>query len=257
MQGFITHKIIFIHFIGRTMIKNRIIQCSLFLILGLSASSGLASESFPMDDQHRGVLWLKKYQIYPENRFGNSLYLNKQLIAFDPGHMILEVFDVDGTESMVYLYKDTKDNLAIGLYDDSKKKQAQIKRVDEEFYEFWEREKHIRKIFRIYKGRLTNVLTKSRTGTGITPSISHVAFYHIKASERVVDEDGKNKRIYSFRIHILKRSEPHPWSLRNLEVKDWYPFLKLSWLNEYTLQYPLSSGEIKTVDLREHLPQHF
>ena len=39
----------------------------------------ISLETFPRDNDHRGIVQINSYQIYPENRIGNGIYTNKKL----------------------------------------------------------------------------------------------------------------------------------------------------------------------------------
>ncbi|MGK5091701.1 hypothetical protein WDW89_06745 [Deltaproteobacteria bacterium TL4] len=206
-----------------------------------------------MDDKHRGVVWLDKYQIYPENRLGNTLYSDKKLLVSDPNQMILEIMDISGLEGLVYLYANQETQMGIGLYDATATQRVEIKRVDDEFYEIRDRNTGTQKIFRIYQGKLQSIFARSRTATQVTPAKRHVAFYHINSSKTVTNAEGIDQRIYSFRIHVLKRTESEPYTLPDT-VDDTLPYLKLSWVNVNTLRYILSNGEAHDLILNDRMP---
>ncbi|MBF0277901.1 MAG: hypothetical protein HQM13_08925 [SAR324 cluster bacterium] len=229
-----------------------------------------AVDTFPLDQDHRGLINLLEnnntgsqyckycsgtYQIFPENRMGNGLYFQKKLLVTFPNRVILDLYEIPDAESLVYLYEEDDQNLAIGLHDFSGEDRSKIKRVDDEFYEVWAFSIGIRSIFRIYQNRLERVASHLRTVTGVTPSRSHVAYYHIAKSE-IIEEDGKEVRIYEFSIHILKRSAALPRRL-NVKVQDKRSILKLSWVNENTLRYQLSDGTFRDIDAAALLPDYF
>ena len=230
----------------------------------------VAVEIFSRDQEHRGVVKLAEtqgtntrycqycrgeYQIFPEKRLGNALYFQNKLLVTFPNQQILDLFEIPDAQALVYLYADSQQKLAIGLYDFSEKKEAKIKSVDGEFYEVWVFALGIRTIFRIYQNRLERVASHLRSATGVTPAHSHVAFYHIAKSE-IVEQDGKKLRVYEFKIHILKRSEAQPRGL-SLKVQDTRSILKLSWLSEDTLRYELADGSQHDINLANLLPDYF
>ena len=214
-----------------------------------------AAETFLQDDDHRGVVHVGEYQIFPEKRWGNGLYLNNELLVTFPNRQILEVYEIPNAESLVYLYAEAQQKLAMGLYDLSQQEQARIKNVDDEFYEVWVFALGIRKIFRIYQNKIQSVAPHLRTATGVTPSHSHIAYYHITNSE-VIEVDGANQRVYDFRIHILKREAAEPQNL-NMIVRDSRSILKLSWVDARTLRYELSDGTLHEIDVAAQLPNYF
>jgi hypothetical protein len=72
-----------------------------------------AVESYLRDSTHRGVIDLSPYQIFPENRIGNGIYLEKRLLDSHSQRVILKIVNIKSTESHVYLFRDQ--NGALGL----------------------------------------------------------------------------------------------------------------------------------------------
>ncbi len=229
-----------------------------------------AVEIFPLDQEHHGVINLLEknntntnyckycsgtYQIFPEKRMGNALYLQSKLLVSFANRQILDLSEIRDAKSLVYLYADEEQKLAIGLYDFSAEQQTKIKRVDDEFYQVWNAPIYVRAIFRIYQNRLKRVDANLRTVTGVTPSRAHVAYYHITKSE-LVTENEKVVRVFDFRLHVLKRSAAKPRRL-DINVRDTQPILKLSWITPQTLRYYLADGTSQDVDAASLLPDYF
>lgn len=225
------------------------------MILGMGASVAWAQDTSQAPSYSTRIKQLGNYQIFPTERYGNALYLNRQLLASFGGRMILDLQEIPNGESLVYLYRDEEQNLALGLYDFSESKRARIKRVDDEFYEVWVFSLGIRAIFRIFDGKIERVASHLRTARGVTPSVEQVAFYHISASEVLEGENGKY-RVYDFRIHVLKRKQTKPLRL-SVTVRDSRSILNLSWPEATVLRYELMDGTIKDLSLSELLPDHF
>ena len=213
-----------------------------------------AAETFEQDSEHRGVLYLGDYQIFPENRLGNALYYKYKLLISEPDRQILKFYEIPETVSLVYLYADPQQALALDVYDLSTEKESKIKRVDNEFYEVWMPGN--RKIFRIYQNDLVGLTSHLRTATGLTPSHSHIAYYHIERSQVISPENEVEQRIYYFRIHVLKRSEIKPIKLHEV-VQDTQASLKLTWIDARTLGYRLSDGSSHEIDVASQLPDYF
>ncbi|MBF0238789.1 MAG: hypothetical protein HQM12_13870 [SAR324 cluster bacterium] len=231
----------------------------LVLCMGMPLfSSGiLAQEVFDLDEQHRGVIYQGNYQIYPENRMGNGLYQDMQMVVTDPQQIVLEFDEFAENRTLVYLYKDVQGRLNLGLHDMSQDQKTSIKRVDNQFYEIRDSAIGQRKIFRIFDGKLYSVLGKVRTATSVTPSANLIAFYHITSSENLQLEDGSTKQVFNFRIHIVKRNELEVHSIYNLPIQDASPRIDLDWVNDKTLSYTLSNGERHEILLDQMLPGLF
>ena len=232
--------------------------------------NAFAVEIFSLDQEQGGVVKLEEsqgntskyckycsgeYQIFPKKRLGNALYFQNKLLVTFPNRQILDLFEIPDAQSLVYLYADSQQKLAVGLHDFSEDKQAKIKRVDDEFYEMWVFALGIRTIFRIYQNHLERVASHLRSATGVTPSRFHVAYYHIAKSE-MVEQGGKEQRVYEFKIHILKRSAAQPRGLK-LKIRDNRSILKLSWVSEDTLRYELADGSTHDINIANLLPDYF
>ena len=94
------------------LLKDRILQLKVnifFVFTGLLLlllPQGIkAVETFSRDSEHRGIVDLAPYQIYPENRMGNGIYLDKNLLDSHPQRVILNITSIKNTKSYVYLYR--------------------------------------------------------------------------------------------------------------------------------------------------------
>ena len=73
------------------------------LLLLMLPQGVTAVETFSRDSEHRGIVDLSPYQIYPENRMGNAIYLDKKLLDSHPQRVILNITSIKDTKSYVYL----------------------------------------------------------------------------------------------------------------------------------------------------------
>ena len=64
-------------------------------------------------------------------------------------------------------------------------------------------------------------------------------------------------RVYTFRLHVIKRDLEGTVSLYNLPIQDANYLLKLVWENEYSVSYKLSNGKKYVIDLRKYAPTLF
>ena len=227
----------------------------LFILVVASASVGQpvqALESFPQDENHRGIIEVSDYQIYPEGRLGNAVYeLNKLMFSF-PDRVILDIMNIPASTSVVYLYEDTENNKALGLFDKSSDHPAKIKRVDEEFYEVWTPSRNMRKIFRIFQDQLVGVFFQVKSARGVTPARDHIAFYHI-TDVKTPENDGTETQVFVFKVHLLKRNASKVRTLP-VQVENTSPTLKLTWVEETTLRYTLENGTSNDIRIKDYLP---
>lgn len=167
---------------------NKLIKIFLFFptvvpIFTLANPAG-AVEIFSRDADHRGVIEFAPYQIYPENRIGNGIYLEKKLLDSHPQRVILNIVNIKDTDSHVYLYRGFKGVLGLDIVKNNTGEDVRFWQVDPEFYQYSNRTSGTRRVFRIFEDKIMPLLPNLRTGSGVTPSKTHVAFYHISNSKK-------------------------------------------------------------------------
>ena len=243
------------------MLKVKIFFVFTGLVLLFLPQVVKAGETFSRDSEHRGILDLRPYQIYPENRIGNGIYLDKKLLDTHPQRAILNITSIKNTKSYVYLFRDQNGVLGLGIVKNEADGDARFWKVDPEFYQYSNRNSGIQRVFRIYQEKVVPLLTDFRTGAGVATSSNHAILYHITESKDITRTNSSGQkitqRVYSFRLHLINRNFEKIQSLFNLQVQDVSYRLKLKWVNEYSVSYKLSNGKEETVDLRKHAPTFF
>ena len=221
----------------------------------------ISLETFPRDNEHRGIVQINSYQIYPENRIGNGIYINKTLLDSHPERMITSITDIKGTKSSVYLYNNLKGDQGLGIIKNKFDGDARFWKVEGEFYQYSNRSSGLQRIFRIFNNKINPLLPNVRTGRGITISQNHAVFYHIINSQEISlpNENGQEikQRSYTFRLHVVNRNLEKIGSIFSLLIKDTNYNLKLSWVNQSSVSYKTSNGKNNIVDLREYVPNLF
>jgi len=234
---------------------------SIVVTLLTSANTTGAVKIFSRDPDHRGVIEFTPFQIYPENRVGNGIYLEKKLLGSHPQRVILNIVNIKDTDNHVYLYRSLKGVLGLDIVKNDTGEDVRFWQVDPEFYQYSNRTSGTRRVFRIFEGKIIPLLPNLRTGTGVTVSQTHAVFYHISNSKNVtsVNQNGQeiSSRLYTFRLHVIKRDLEGAVSLYNLPIQDLNYLLKLVWENEYSLSYKLSNGKKHIIDLRKYAPNLF
>ena len=243
------------------MLKVKIFFVFTGLVLLFLPQVVKAGETFSRDSEHRGILDLRPYQIYPENRIGNGIYLDKKLLDTHPQRAILNITSIKNTKSYVYLFRDQNGVLGLGIVKNEADGDARFWKVDPEFYQYTNSSFGIQRVFRIYQEKIVPLLTNIRTGAGVATSENHAILYHITDSKDITRTNSSgqviSQRVYTFRLHLINRNFKKIQSLSNLLVQDFSYRLKLKWVNEYSVSYKLSNGKEETVDLRKHAPTLF
>ena len=231
------------------------------LLLLLLPQGVSAVKTFPRDSEHRGIVDLSPYQIYPENRMGNAIYLEKKLLDSHPQRVILNITSIKNTKSYVYLFRSQKGVLGLDIVKNDADGDARFWRIDPEFYQYTNRDFGIQRVFRIFQNKVVPLLAHLRTGGGVATSTNHAIFYHITDSKDITRTNSSGQqftqKVYNFRLHLINRNFEKIQSLLNLQVQDISYSLKLKWVNEYSISYKLSNGKIETVDLRKYAPTYF
>ncbi|MBG56151.1 MAG: hypothetical protein CL935_03355 [Deltaproteobacteria bacterium] len=242
-------------------LKNKILFFYSAITLLTFVYPARAVEIFSRDSEHRGVVEFAPYLIYPENRIGNGIYLEKKLLGSHPQRVIINIVNVNGTDNHIYLYRGFKGVLGLDIVKNNTGEDVRFWQIDPEFYQYSNRTSGTRRVFRIFKDRIIPLLPNLRTGSGVTTSKTHAVFYHISNSKNVtsVNQNGQEttNRIYTFRLHVIKRDLEGLVSLYNIPIKDANYLLKLDWENKHSVSYKLSNSKKYTIDLRKHAPSLF
>ena len=82
-------------------LKNKFLFISIVITLLTSANTAGAVEIFLRDPDHRGMIEFSPFQIYPENRVGNGIYLEKKLLDSHPRRVILNIVNIKDTDNHV------------------------------------------------------------------------------------------------------------------------------------------------------------
>ena len=229
-------------------------------LLGIFSPNEIwAVESFLRDSTHRGVINLSPYQIFPENRMGNGIYLEKKLLDSHSQRVILKIVNIKSTESHVYLFRDQNGVLGLNIVKSESDRDARFWKIDPEFYQYSNNITGLKRIFRIFKKNIQPILPNLRTGAGVTTSATHAIFYHISDSKDVIrlntsGEEVKT-RLYTFRLHVINRKLGYSKNIINLLIQDVNYRLKLVWEDVSSVSYKLSNGEKRTVDLLKYVPE--
>jgi len=241
--------------------KASLLLFHLGVILFLLPHDIVALETYSRNTEHRGIVEIAPYQIYPENRIGNGIYLNKKLLDSHSNRMILNTVSIKNTKSSVYLFKDKKGILGLGIVKNKADGDARFWKVDDEFYQYNNRTTGIQRVFRIYNKKIKPLLSNVRTGSGVKTSPTHAVFYHIIDSREITIKNAIGEdliqRVYTFRLHVVNKNLENVGSILNLIIKDTSYNLKLSWENKSTVSYILSNGKKQMVDLKEYVPSLF
>ena len=241
--------------------KERMVFYLIGLLLLLLPYRVSAVDIFPRDHEHKGIIDIGPYQIYPENRMGNGIYYEKKLLDSHPQRVILNITSIKDTKSYVYLFRDKNRIMGLDIIKNDADEDARFWKVDQQFYQYSNNTFGIQRVFRIFQGKVIPLLPHLRTGAGVATTTNHAIFYHITGSRDSTETNSSGQeitqRIYTFRLHLINRNQKIIKSLQNLEVQDFSYSLKLKWINEYSVSYKLANGKKEIIDLRKYAPSLF
>lgn len=230
----------------KTMKKLLVLILAAFLVhLPLTAAE--AQESTAQASPAGGILKLSEdFSVFPENKLGNSIYYNgKKLISRDDLTMI---GITKAPEGFIYHGLDETGNSVLGYTGNP---DAKFIPLQGGFYQLITSTDTKRKLYWINgDGEIEDLLPRRNTGTGLVfNGVDKAAFYHISKGETIETESGRERYQYTFRIHVADRST---YRVRHLpiSVKDFTFRLRLEWMDENTIKYTLSNGQVETVAIR-------
>ena len=193
-----------------------------------------------------GVLTIKdRYQIFPVNRLGNTIYVDNKKLASQAGLAMIDLIEASG--GFVYHAKDETEQSQLGF---TGGEDAKFKALDGGFYLLSTKE-FGNKIYRLNSDNLIqNLLPRYKTAGGLVyNNADKAAFFHISKGENIETEDGRLRYLYTFKIHVAKIEEPTVINLP-LSISDYTPNLRMTWIDEETLQYSLSDGSIDRITIK-------
>lgn len=231
------------HGLGR---KNILSRCG-FLTLVFICSAQLTAQELTTDlaqglatdAQHRGSIQLEQYTIFPENRVGNALYQqNLFLISQDKRTIQTALEFANGT---LFAGQTDQDENFIDFHSTEEYElttpfagYGQLV-VGNQRALFW---------FSQPTNSIKNILPKLRSiSTPVHNKVDKMAVYHISKSDR-----STKPTTYTFEIHVFKEVDASIKTIKR-DVVDKRSFLVLNWANSNQLEYQLSNGQKKKLQI--------
>lgn len=207
-----------------------------------------ASPVLTTDPEHKGILAVGPYQIFPENRLGNGVYLNNRLLVSSPKSTIVHILPLPSVGRFVYLAVSEDGQSEVGVQLGAEDPPARLRKLADGIYFIVVVVEGVvyKKVYRVVQdNRIVDVLPRSKTADGMAPGNSGLLFYHVSGAE-TSEQDGKTLYQFSMRLHILMYEEER---LRNLDypVLNTLPRLKLSWKDDASIQYTLADGRVEVL----------
>lgn len=230
----------------------------LSLLVGLAAQMGgflaiqaSAAEQFPASQDHQGIVSFAPYVVFPENRPGNGIYLDDNLILNEPGLTIQDVLPLPATGRFVYLSRDGEGQSYLKVYTTTADRKARIRNVTSGFY-------HtvvvldgvvFKKVYRVVEEKLLDLLPVSKTADGVVAGPVGVLFYHVASAVRE-DENGSTKSAFGLRLHLSLYEEERTRHLDYLIVNG-LPKVNMTWLDDTRIEIGLSDGRNQVLSVSQ------
>ena len=219
---------------------------ALVLFLACSSLPLLAQDFLDADKTHRGVVSVgKNYQIFPENRIGNSVYLKNKWL-FSTTDLIMQDA-ISALDGHVYHAKNKAGKDVLG-YAGGNEKDEFIQLFSG--YYLLKSKPYRRKIYRLDpNGKIQDLLPRSKTATGmLSNGAGKAIFYHISKNIKETDDAGNEVMYHIFKLHLV---DDKLVEIKTLEksVKDYRWKLKLKWKNKDTLLLEKSDGSKEKIPL--------
>jgi hypothetical protein len=228
---------------------NPVIRLGLALAFSAFFAQGVnASPVLVTDQEHKGILAVGPYQIFPENRLGNGVYLKNNLLVSSPKSTIVHILPLPQVGRFVYLAVFEDGQSEVGVRLGAGDPPPRLKKMADGIYFVVVVVQGVvyKKVYRVVQDNtIVDVLPRSKTADGMAPGNTGLLFYHVSGAE-TSEQDGKTIYQFSMRLHILMYEEER---LRNLDypVLNTLPRLKLSWKNDTSIQYTLADGRVEVL----------
>jgi len=238
-------------------VARRVASFALAMASMLAALTPLhAAEPLPTGPTHRGTVAAGPYQIFPENRLGNGVYLDGVLLFALPGQTILGVAQLAPRGRLIYLARSSDGKRTVGvrtLAGDAAPRTSEPAKGYEYVTAGFDGLGY-KKFFRITDTSITDLLPMSRTADGLTIGQKGILFYHVGSSAAAQAAAGAPGEppagAYGIRLHWLNADTG---AVRHLgrTIYSNAPTIKLTWLDDDQFQYTLSDGKTESLDISE------
>lgn len=214
----------------------------------------LAAEPVQAGASHRGIVSAGPFQIFPENRFSNGVYLDGTLLISLPGQTILSAAEIAPHGRLIYLTRGADGKRTVGVHtppgdgspritEPAKGYSYVVAGFDGQGY---------KKFFRITDSAITDLLPGSRTADGLTIGPKGILFFHVASSAGSgppkPGESAPPSEAYGIRLHWLDLEKGVVHHLGR-PIYNGLPTLKLAWLEDGRIQFTLTDGKSETLSV--------
>jgi len=237
------------------MAFRRDIRASLAALLFLlgAATPAFSVQEYPGNPTHRGVVAYDVYEIFPENRPGNAVYLQRKLLLSLAGETIRHVVPLPKPGRFAYLAADAAGKTRVGVFVQAQDKVARVNEVATDFFHAVVTLDGVvyKKLFRVLDSRtVVDLLSASKTADGAVAGPRGVAFYHVSST---VDGDSipnSNEKQFGLQLHVALYEEDQVRHY-SFSILNALPQLTLAWNDAEHLTYTLADGRSEVLSLSQ------
>jgi hypothetical protein len=220
--------------------------------LAWAAGPASAVQEFPSNPNHRGVVAFEPYEIFPENRPGNGVYLQRKLLLTLAGETIRHVVALPKPGRFAYLAADAAGKTRVGVFVQAQDKVFRVTEVATGFFHAVVTVDGVvyKKLYRVVDGRaIDDLLSASKTADGAVAGPRGVVFYHVSST---VDQDaaGTAEKQFALQLHVALYDEDHVRHY-SFSILNTLPQLNLAWTDAEHLTYTLADGRSEVLSLSQ------
>ncbi len=217
------------------------------LLLGLLWGTAIGAETLATGPTHRGVVSVGGYQVFPENRPGNSIYVDGVLQLSLPGQTLVDVGPLPPKGRFVYLARQS-DGRTVGVRSGPNDPPPRVTEISPGYYFIVTLldGAAYKKLYRVQGNTLTDLLPLSKTADGVTVGEKGILFFHIGKADQPDSGDAS----YTIGIHLALFGEAKVRHLGS-PVENSTPTITLKWLDASRFTYKLADGTTETASLSD------
>jgi len=221
--------------------------------IALGGSPAAAVQEFPSNPTHRGVIAVDVYQIFPENRPGNGVYIQNKLLLTLQNETIRHVLPLPKAGRFAYLAADAQGKARIGVFVQPQDKQIRLTDVGDGFFHTIVTIDGVvyKKLLRALEGRaIADLLPASKTADGPVAGERGVVFYHVSAAVEPDPSAGNPEKQFGMQLHLALYDEDQ---VRHYEFQIFsrLPQLTLTWNDAEHMSYKLEDGRSEVLSLSQ------
>jgi hypothetical protein len=234
-------------------VSKRLVPWLAAAVLCSRAAPALAVQEYPSNPTHRGVVAADTYEIFPENRPGNGVYLQKKLLLTLVGETIRHVVPLAKPGRFAYLAADSAGKTRVGVFVQAQDKVARVTEVSAGFFHAVVTLDGVvyKKLFRVLDGRtVADLLSGSKTADGAIAGPRGVAFYHVSSTVDADAAPSSNDKQFGLQLHVALFDEDQVRHY-SFSILNTLPQLNLVWNDADHITYTLADGRSEVLSLSQ------